>query len=253
MTPDEINTLIAVGGTLGGVAVGGVISGVLAHIMRRHHQSDQRDAQFTALAQASVRLVTEARLQRSLNSTNNKLRQALYGAIESDALDDIGTTDLATFLPRIGAGAIVNGLRYLWPVEQAGGIRTNLLPMLTDVIGAAANLSMNGDKYIQSACENVGNIGNQLLTLPAAEEPDYLALERAFGTALAELRAARDYAALSRWRHPRRRKKMHARLDRMQKNRPAIGPSERASLPLGRSSLRGLLGRWRLRRASVRP
>jgi hypothetical protein len=204
MTPDEINTLIAVGGTLGGVAVGGVISGALAHIARRHHQSDQRDAQFTALAQASIRLLTEARLQRSLNSTTNKLRQGLYGTIESDALDVIGTTDLITALRRMGAGALVHGLKYLWPVEQAGEIRTNLLPILTDVVGDAANLSMDGDRYIQSACENIGSIGNKLLTLPAAEEPDYLALENAMGTALAELRAARDRAALSRGRHPRR-------------------------------------------------
>jgi hypothetical protein len=253
MTPDEINTLIAVGGTLGGVAVGGVISGVLAHISRRHHQSDQRDAQFTALAQACIRLVTEARLQRSLNSTSNKLRQAIYGAIESDALDDIGTTDLATFLPRIGAGAIVHGLRYLWPVEQAGQIRTDLLPMLTDVIGGAANLSMYGDRYMQSACENLGNIGNQLLMLPTAEEPDYLALEDAMGAALAELRAARDHSALSQWRHPRRRKKARARLDSMQKNRPAVMRSTAANLPVGRSWLRGMLGRRQLRNRSVRP
>lgn len=122
--------------TLGGVAVGGVLEWLLAAGARRASAAAERDELFAALCSACTRLMIEANTWRTLDTRRAKLKQHWFGLVESEvhgpsALASSGSA-AATF--RGLAGAAATGLRHLSPIALSEGIRSNLMPMLSDVL-----------------------------------------------------------------------------------------------------------------------
>jgi hypothetical protein len=108
----------------------------------------------------------------------------------------------------------VHGLRHFYPTEQAAHVRRDLLPVLSEVNGAAMQLSMAGDEKLQSACQVVANAAYELVGAAAVSELEHQRLQDAVSDALGELRSARDLAALSRW-HWRKRRRLRRHIDQV--------------------------------------
>jgi hypothetical protein len=101
------------------------------------------------------------------------------------------------------ASAAVNGLKHLWPVGVAETIRSDLLPLMSEIAVLAIRLSMTGDTEIKDAAVKISDAVGALAGSLVAKEKEYLRLESEMNAALGELRRARDAAAARRWYRPR--------------------------------------------------
>jgi molybdopterin converting factor small subunit len=190
--------------TLGGVALGAAVEWLRSAGVARSAAVRERDELFVAMGGACSRLLVAARTWRNLNKVGAKLRQAAYGAMESEARRPFRVGDDAMAVARqLAASAVVNGLRYLFPVNVAETVRTDLLPLLSEVAVLAIRLSITGDEELKEAATRIGDTTGALVEHMAAREGDYAKREADVNAALGQLRRARD-AAASRRRPGRR-------------------------------------------------
>lgn len=160
----------------------------------------EQDDLFAALSAACVRLLTAARTWRSLNTTGAKLRQAAYGVMESEARRPFAVgDDTIAVVRQLMASAAVNGLRHLWPVNVAETVRSDLLPLMSEIAVLAIRMSMTGDQGLKDAATRLGDATGALTRNMVARERDYVKLEAEVNAALGQLRRARDAAAARRW------------------------------------------------------
>lgn len=191
--------------TLGGVVVGAAVEWLRSVGAARKAAAKERDDLFAALSAACARLLVAARTWRSLNTTGAKLRQAAYGALESEARRPFTVGDDAIAAARqLMASAAVNGLRHLWPVNVAETMRSDLLPLMSEIAVLAIRMSMNGDQKLKDATARLGDATGALMGNMVVRERDYAKLEAEVNAALGQLRHARDAVAARRWYKPRR-------------------------------------------------
>lgn len=191
--------------TLGGVAVGAAVEWLRSAGAARRVAAKERDDLFAALSAACARLLIAARTWRSLNTAGAKLRQAAYGVMESEARRPFVVGDDATAVVRqLMASAAVNGLRHLWPVNVAETMRSDLLPLMSEIAVLAIRMSMTGDQGVKDAAARLGDATGALTGNMVARERDYAKLEADVTAALGQLRRARDAAAARRWYRRRR-------------------------------------------------
>jgi hypothetical protein len=189
---------------LGGVALGTLLEWLRSAGAARLAAARERDDLVVAMAAACSRLLTAGRMWRNLNTAGSKLRQAAYGALESEARRSFRAGDDAmTVVRQLGASAVVNGLRYLSPVNVAEVVRTELLPLLSEIAVLAIRLSMTGDEGLKAAAARISETTGALVENTVAREREYAKREADVQAAIGQLRRARDAAAATRW--PRRR------------------------------------------------
>jgi len=190
--------------TLGGVALGAGLDWLRSAGAARRAAGRERDELFAALGGACSRLLVEARTWRNLDKTGTKVRQAVYGMMESEAQRPFTAGSDGTAVARqLISSAAVNGLKHLFPVNVAARVRTDLLPLLSEITVLAIRLSMTGDEQIKDAAGRIGDATGALLQDIGAREHEYAKREAEVQAALGQLRRARDGAAAGRW--PRRR------------------------------------------------
>jgi hypothetical protein len=190
--------------TLGGVAFGAALEWLRSAMAVRQAAVRDRDDLFAALSAACAKLLVAARTWRNLNTVSAKLRQAMYGVMESEARRPFAVGDDAVTVARqLMASAAVNGLKHLWPVGVAETIRSDLLPLMSEIAVLAIRLSMTGDTEIKDAAVKISDAVGALAGSLVAKEKEYLRLESEMNAALGELRRARDAAAARRWYRPR--------------------------------------------------
>ena len=196
-----MNTAVVTGAfALGGVVLGAAVEWVRSAGTAHRAAARERDDLFVAMGEACSRLLVVARTWRNLNKPGAKLRQAAYGAMESEALRPFTVGDDAIAVVRqLGASAVVNGLRYLFPVNVAETVRTELLPLLSEIAVLAIRLSMIGDEGLKDAATRISESTGALVDGMVARERDYAQREAEVQAALGQLRRARDAAAARRW------------------------------------------------------
>ncbi|SRR6266851_744504 len=137
---------------LGGVALGAGLEWLRSVAVAHSAAAGERDETFAALTAASVRLLVEARTWRSLDKPASKTRQALYGVMESEARRPFAIgDDLVTVVRQLLASAVVHGLKHQMPVNVAASIRSELVPLLSEIAVLAIRLSMAGDAGLKDA------------------------------------------------------------------------------------------------------
>jgi hypothetical protein len=192
--------------TLGGVTLGVVLDWLRSTGASRRAAARERDDLFTQLTAACARLMTAAHVWRNVNKPSAKMRQALYGMMESEAHRPFSAGDDAIAVARqLMSSAAVNGLRYLWPVNVAETIRSDLLPLMSETAVLAIRLSMAGDWGLKESAVRVSDAVGALTANMAARERDYAKLEADLNAAIGQLRRARDAAAAQRWYRKRRK------------------------------------------------
>jgi hypothetical protein len=189
---------------LGGVTLGAVLEWLRSAGAARRAAARERDDLVVAMGGACSRLMAAGRTWRNLNKAGSKLRQAAYGALESEARRPFAVGDDAMAVVRqLGASAVVNGLRYLFPVNVAETVRTELLPLLSEIAVLAIRLSMTRDEGLKEAAARISDATGALVEHTVAREREYVKREADIQAALGELRRARDVAASVRWRRRR--------------------------------------------------
>ena len=201
-----MNTAVVTGAfTLGGVALGAVVEWVRSAIAARGAAAQERDEVFTALGAACARLLVEARMWRALDKPGSKLRQALFGVMESEARRPFAVgDDLMAVARQLMASAAVNGLRHSFPVNVAERLRAELMPLLSEIAVLAIRLSLTGDAGLKDAAIRVTDATSALVEGMAARERDYVKREAEVQAAFGQLRRARDAAASRKWYRKRR-------------------------------------------------
>jgi hypothetical protein len=190
---------------LGGVALGALLEWMRSAGVARRAAAGQRDETFAALGAACVRLMVEARTWRSLDKPGSKARQALYGVMESEARHPFNMgDDLVTVLRQLGASAVVYGLRHQMPVSVVQSMRSELMPLMSEIAVLAMRMSMMGDQGLKDAASRISDATGMLVENLAARDRDYAKREDEVRDAIGQLRRARDAAAAQRW-HRRRK------------------------------------------------
>jgi hypothetical protein len=185
---------------LGGVALGAALNWLRTAAESRGSASGKRDETFEALGAACVRLLVEARTWRSLDKPASKARQALYGVLEGEARHPFKVSDdLVAVLRQVGASAVVYGLKHQMPVSVAQSIRSDLMPLLSEIAVLAIRLSMMGDEGLKDAADRITDATGALVENLAARNRDYAKQEAEVQAAIGQLRRARDAAAARRW------------------------------------------------------
>jgi hypothetical protein len=189
----------------GAFALGGVVLGAALNWLRSAAEahgaaSGKRDETFAALGAACIRLMVEARTWRSLDKPASKARQALYGVLESEARHPFSVgDDLITVLRQLGASAMVHGLRHQMPVSVAQSLRSELMPLTSEITVLAIRLSMMGGESLKDAADRISDATGSLVENLAARERDYAKREAEVRDAIGQLRRARDAAAARCW------------------------------------------------------
>ena len=190
---------------LGGVVLGAGLNWIRSAAEARGAAAGKRDEAFAALTAAAVRLLVEARTWRSLDKSASKARQALYGVMESEARRPFAIgDDLVAVMRQLLASAAVHGLKHQMPVNVAASIRSELVPLLSEIAVLAVRLSMAGDAGLKDAASRITDATGMLVENLAVRERDYARREAEVREALGELRRARDAAAARRWYRKRR-------------------------------------------------
>jgi hypothetical protein len=213
----SMDTAVAAGAfALGGVVVGGALDWVRASIARRQAAASERDQFVAALDAACIRLMTEARLWRTLDTPMAKLRQLGFGILGE--LPELpawaSSTPLKESLSDVGYGLIrwvgkgaAKSFLHQSPVALAGSLRTTLLPLLSEITVLCVRLSMIGDEGIKTATVRIGEATGAVLEHITEPEARYLKQQEEVQAALGQLRRARDAAGAHWWHHGRRRRK----------------------------------------------
>jgi len=97
------------------------------------------------------------------------------------------------------ASAAVKGLRHVWPVNVAETMRSDLLPLMSEIAVLAIRMSMAGDQGVKDAAARLGNATGALMGNMVARERDYAKLEAEVIAAVGQLRRTLDSAAARRW------------------------------------------------------
>jgi hypothetical protein len=160
--------------TLGGVAFGAALEWLRSAVAARQAAARDRDDLFAALTAACAKLLVAARTWRSLNTVSAKLRQAMYGVMESEVRRPFAVGDDAVAVVRqLMAAAAANGLRHLWPVGVAETIRSDLVPLMSEIAVLAIRMSMTGDTEIKDASVKVSEAVGALAGNLVVKEKDY--------------------------------------------------------------------------------
>lgn len=156
-----MDTVVATGAfPLGGVLLGAGLNWLREVGLRRRAAGAQLDETFTALGAACLRLLTETNIIRHLGTRGVGARQFVYGLMESEARQPFSPKPGEDWVPearRALAAAVVNGLRYTSPMYAIDSLRSNLLPIRSEIAVLAIRLSMSGDKRVKAATERLSD------------------------------------------------------------------------------------------------
>jgi hypothetical protein len=139
--------------TLGGVVIGGALEWARGSIADRRKAAAERDQLVAALDAASIRLMTEARLWRGLDTSASKLRQLSFGLLgelpdlpptSSSAALWASLADLTYTVIRGRGAGVSRSLLHQTPVALTESMRATLLPLLSEISTMAVRLSMVG-------------------------------------------------------------------------------------------------------------
>lgn len=209
-----MDTAVATGAfTLGGVMLGAGINWLREVGVRRRAAAAQLDETFTALGTACLRLLAETDIIRHLGTRGVRARQFLYGLMESEARQPFSPEPGDDWVPearRVMAAGLVNGLRYMSPVNVIDSLRSNLLPIRSEIAVLAIRLSMSADKRVKAATERVSDAAGVLVDRIDERDRNYSRRQEELRTALGQLRRARDASSVHWWRPLKRRKLRHA-------------------------------------------
>lgn len=191
---------------LGGVVLGAGLNWLRSAAEARGAAAGKRDETFAALGAACIRLMVEARTWRSLDKPASKARQALYGVMESEARSPFKVgDDLIAVARQLGASAVVHGLRLQMPVNVAQSIRSELMPLMSEIALLAMRLSMAGDEGLKDAASRINDATGALVENLATRDRDFAKREAEIQDAIGQLRRARDAVASRQWYQRRHR------------------------------------------------
>lgn len=196
--------------TLGGVILGAGINWLREVSLRRRTAAAQLDETFTALGAACLRLLAETNIIRHLGTRGVRARQFLYGLMESEARQPFSPEPGDDWVPearRVLAAGLVNGLRYISPVHAIDALRSNLLPVRSEIAVLAIRLSMSADKRVKAATERVSDAAGALVDHIDERDRKYARRQEELRAAIGQLRRARD-AASAHWWHPLKRRNL---------------------------------------------
>ncbi|HVB41955.1 MAG TPA: hypothetical protein VNF47_04525 [Streptosporangiaceae bacterium] len=194
--------------TLGGVVVGAALDWARRGMADRRAQAGRRDEHFAGLVDACTRLGVEARSWRTLDTPKSKMRQFWFGLMESEAQRSaVLAPNITAALTQWLAGGGAYGLRHMHPVAVADRIRSNLMPLLSEVFVLTVRLSMTGDDAIKLAADRLGQAAGGLVEHIDERDRDYAKREDEVQAAIGQLRRARDAAAAHWWRRRKLRKR----------------------------------------------
>jgi hypothetical protein len=111
-------------------------------------------------------------------------RQFLYGLMEGEARQPFSPEPGEDWLPearRALAAEVVNGLRYMSPVNAVDSVRANLLPVRSEIAVLAIRLSMSADKRVKAATERVSDAAGALVDHIGERDRKYAATGRIAG------------------------------------------------------------------------
>jgi len=137
---------------LGGVILGGALDWVRGSIAARRSAAGQRDDLIAALDAACIRLMTEARTWRALDSPHSKITQLGFGMLEAGMPEwpDSKLGGVYALVKWVGAGT-AKRLGHQTPVALTDTLRSTVIPLQSEIATMAVRLSMNGDDALKNA------------------------------------------------------------------------------------------------------
>lgn len=221
--------------TLGGVVIGGALEWARGSIADRRKAAAERDQLVAALDAACIRLMTEARLWRGLDTSMSKLRQLGFGLLGElpDLPPTASSASLSASLPDVaytvirwlGAG-VSKSLLHQTPVALTESMRATLLPLLSEITTMAVRLSMVGDKAVKDATDRLGSAAGAVLENVTEPPAQFAQREEEVQAAIGQLRRARDAADAHLWR----RRAMRRRIGPAAGDAPTATSRERRAL-----------------------
>lgn len=202
---------------LGGVLLGGSLDWARGSIAARRATARERDQLVAVLDAACIRLMTEARLWRALDTSGSKLRQLGYGLLGE--LPDLPPTassaallaslaDVAYTVVRWLSAGASKGLLHQTPAALTESMRITLLPLLSEITTLAVRLSMAGDGAVKDATDRLAGATGALLEHITESPAQYPQREQEVQAAIGQLRRARDAAAARPWRRRAMRRRI---------------------------------------------